>query len=246
MSSVPTNSVPTNSAPTSSPTTSSAPTSGDRWNDAYLEGSLPWDTGTPDADLVEAVRSGALPPGRILEVGCGTGTNAVWLAGEGFSVAAVDCAPQAIVLARERAEKAGVKVDFAVNDILSEAPPGGPFDAAFDRGCFHVFDDASEREHFAENLSRVLKVGGRWLSLIGSTEGEPREMGPPRRSARDIVGAVEPFLEVVELATTGMAPGFSGTVAAWKGLFRKREMPAQPSSDRHGRRLPAVDADDGT
>lgn len=69
---------------------------------------------------------------------------------------------------------------FAVWDILVAPPPGGPFHFVFDRGCFHVFDEAGEREQFAAQVAAVLAPGGLWLSLIGSTEGPPREVGPPR------------------------------------------------------------------
>jgi hypothetical protein len=68
-----------------------------------------------------------------------------------------------------------------------------------------------------------------WLSLIGSTEGPPREVGPPRRSAREVTLAVEPALEIVELRSAG----FGGNNAkAWFCLSRQRTVPSQPST-RH-------------
>ena len=56
------------------------------WDAHYAEGNLPWDTGAPDENLVASVRAGAVTPGRTLEIGCGTGTNALWLAAQGFDV----------------------------------------------------------------------------------------------------------------------------------------------------------------
>ena len=209
--------------------------SNERWNAQYAAGTLPWDTGEPDRWLVEAVTSGALR-GRILEIGCGTGTNAVWLAERGFAVTALDVAPLAIERARQRASAAGVAVDLHVVDILTTPIPGGPFDAAFDRGCFHVFDEPSDRARFAAQVAGVLTPGARWLSLIGSTEGAPRDGGPPRRSARDIADAIEPHLAIIGLETAVFAT--DGAPPAWRCLSERRAMPAQPSTRRPGSGAP--------
>lgn len=196
------------------------------WNDNYRSGELPWDTGFPDPMLVAAVEAGEIPRGRALDVGCGTGTNAIWLAQRGFDVLGVDLAPAAI----ERADAklpAGLRCRFAALDFLA-APPQGRFDFVFDRGCFHVFDEAGDRAKFAERVASLLQPGGVWLSLIGSTEGAPREMGPPRRSARDIAEAIEPHLEIVSLR----GGGFSDGPRAWICRSARRAMPAQPSTRR--------------
>jgi SAM-dependent methyltransferase len=202
------------------------------WNESYAAGELPWDTGRPDEHLVELVTAGGLPAGRALEVGCGTGTNALWLAAHGFEVVAVDFAPRAIDRARARAGGAG-GCRFEVIDFLAEDPPGGPFDLVFDRGCFHIFDEAAERARFASRVARALAPGGMWLSLVGSTEGPPRESGPPRRSARDVLDAVEPALELVQLRSVTFEALVGGPVPmAWLCLSRRREVPAQPSTRR--------------
>ena len=62
-----------------------------------------------------------------------------------------------------------------------------------------ILDEPDERQGFAANVAAVLAPGGLWLSMIGSTEGPPREFGPPRRSAREVAPAIEPVLEIVEL-----------------------------------------------
>jgi hypothetical protein len=77
----------------------------------------------------------------------------------------------------------------------------------------------------------VLTTGGHWLSLAGSTEGPAREQGPPRRSARDLVEAVEPVLEIIELRTASFD---DDALKAWRLLSRARELPAQPSTRRAG------------
>ena len=67
---------------------------------------------------------------------------------------------------------------FARFDFLAAPLPDGPFDFVFDRGCFHVFDEPEERARFAAHVVPALASGGLWLSLIGSTEGPARELGP--------------------------------------------------------------------
>ena len=98
----------------------------------------------------------------------------------------------------------------------------------FDRGVFHVFDDAADRARFASNVASLLAPRGIWLSLIGSTEGPERDVGPPRRSARDVSLAIEPSLSLVELRATI----FHRTAPAWLCIAQPREVPAQPST-RH-------------
>jgi SAM-dependent methyltransferase len=199
------------------------------WNDSYASGVLPWDTGQPEPLLVEFVSSGGVAPGRALEVGSGTGTNAIWLAERGFDVLGVDVSPLAVEKARAKIEGSNLRCSFATLDFLAAPPPGGPFHFVFDRGCFHVFDHPEERSRFAEYVAAALESGGLWLSLIGSTEGPPREVGPPRRSAGEITLAVEPALEIVELRSAE----FRGNdVKAWFCLSRRRTIPAQPST-RH-------------
>ena len=111
------------------------------------------------------------------------------------------------------------------------APAGGPFEFVFDRGCFHVFDDEGERARFAENVAAELVEHGLWLSLIGSTEGAPREEGPPRRSARDVMNAIEPSLEIVQLRSTEFTV-CEERLKSWLCLSRKRAIAAQPSTRR--------------
>jgi SAM-dependent methyltransferase len=199
------------------------------WNDRYAsEEPLPWDTGTPDPMLVEFVESRAIVPGRALEVGCGTGTNAIYLAQHGFEVVGVDISPLAVDKARDKARG---RCRFETVDFLSEAAPGGPFQFVFDRGCFHTFDEDHERERFAQNVAAGLVDGGTWLSLIGSTEGPPRDVGPPRRSAREVISAIEPPLEILQFQSCEFGV-YGEQLKAWLCLSRKRTIPAQRSTHR--------------
>jgi SAM-dependent methyltransferase len=97
------------------------------WNARYAAGEMPpWDRDEPEQRLVELVSNGSLMPARALDVGCGTGTHAVWLASQGFDVVGVDIAPRAIERARDRAGTAGdVECKFEVLDFLAHDAPGG-------------------------------------------------------------------------------------------------------------------------
>jgi methyl halide transferase len=206
--------------------------SGHRWDDAYAAAELPWDTGRPSRHLRQVIAARAIAPGPALEIGCGTGTNAVWLAEQGFAVTAVDLSPRAVSIAHRKAEAAGVAVDLHVVDVLADPLPAGPYVMVFDRGCFHTFDLAVHRRRFARQVATVLAPGGVWLSLVGSTEGPPRDVGPPRRSAYDVVTAVEEWLEVVALESVTFDNDAPTAPRAWRCLFSRREVPAQPSTRR--------------
>ena len=202
------------------------------WNERYQVGETPWDSEEPDQHLVEFLRSGSVGPGQALDVGCGTGTNALWLASQGFTVLGIDISSVAIDRARAKAGTTASNCQFAVADFLRDEVSGGAFDLVFDRGCFHVFDKAEDRARFAERIALLLKPGGKWLSLIGSTEGPERNSGPPRRSALDVIGAIEPHLEIVELCSIDFRADMPAPVAAWRCLSKCRSIPAQPSTHR--------------
>lgn len=206
------------------------------WNSRYAEeGNQPWDTGAPDEHLVACVTAGQVTPSRTLEVGCGTGTNALWLAAHGFDVLGTDVAPLAIEKARAKLAAAGDaarRCRFEVVDFLAADPAGGPFDFVFDRGCFHIFDDDATRAKFAARVAALLAPNGQWLSLIGSTEGPARDSGPPRRTVREVMAALEPVVEVVELRSIYFEALIETPAKAWLCRARRRDVPAQPSTRR--------------
>lgn len=200
------------------------------WDEHYATGETPWDSGEPAPPLVALLEAGRLPRGRALDVGCGTGTNARYLASCGYDVVGVDVAGGAIERGAAAVGPAGGSVELRHLDFLVDEPPAGPFDLVFDRGCFHVFDEPGDQRSFAERIARCLAPEGLWVSLLGSTEGPPRDHGPPRRSARDIVNAVEPALEIVELRAIEFHADLPSPTRAWLLLARRRAVPAQPST----------------
>jgi SAM-dependent methyltransferase len=167
-----------------------------------------------------------------LEIGCGTGTNALWLADQGMEVLACDVSSVAIERARARAgERAGVR--FERLDFLRDAlPDAGRYQLAFDRGVLHVFDEPAERSEFARRVAQALVPGGLWACLAGSTEGPPRDHGPPRRSARDLILAMEAELEIVHLQAVMFTADVPSPAAGWWCIARRRQVPAQPGTRR--------------
>jgi SAM-dependent methyltransferase len=194
----------------------------ERWEERYRTGNTPWDIGRPDFNLVDMVTKRTIPACKALEIGCGAGSNAVWLAQQHFQVTATDLSELALQKAGERASAAGADCTFLVADFLNDKVPGVPFGFVFDRGCLHSFDSHEERKQLAENVDWHLEKDGLWLSLIGSTDGPPREVGPPQRSARDIVIAVEPYFEILSLDSSHFDADGPEPPRNWVCLMRKR------------------------
>src|SRR6202789_1002368 len=96
------------------------------WNEAYASGQLPWDTGQPEPILVEFVTSGRVKPSPALEIGAGTGTNAIWMAERGFDVLGVDISPLAVERAHAKMEGRALRCRFAAWDFLAAASARRP------------------------------------------------------------------------------------------------------------------------
>lgn len=195
------------------------------YQERYKSGHTPWDVGKPDFNLIEVVTGHPVPPGKALDVGCGTGDNTIWLAQNGFTVIATDTSDVALEKAREKAAEAGVKCEFVLVDFMEERVEGGPFGFVFDRGCFHSFGLDDERARFAKNVADHLEDGGLWLTLLGNADEDRQgRPGPPQRSAKDIVLAVEPCFEILSLSTTHFGSNRPTPPRAWRCLLRKRKL----------------------
>ena len=134
-------------------------------------GQPPWDTGVSPAELLDFIQNHK--PGRAIDLGCGTGTNVVTLAQAGWQVTGVDFAPRAIKLARQKASKAGVQAELLVKDVTKLQAIHGPFDLAFDLGCFHSIPEDGKTKYL-EQLQRVLAPGGFWL-MYGFVKSAPTD-----------------------------------------------------------------------
>jgi SAM-dependent methyltransferase len=192
------------------------------FKERYTAGDTPWDIGKPDFNLIHVVTTMPIKPCAALEIGCGTGDNAIWLSQQHFQVLGIDASEIAIEKAQEKAVQANALCDFRVSDILGSRVEGGPFGFVFDRGCFHTMGSDKDRKSFAENVNRHLEDDGLWLSLLGNADEQRDGPGPPQRSARDIVNAVEPGFEILSLVSGHFGSNRPTPPRAWVCLMRKR------------------------
>jgi SAM-dependent methyltransferase len=124
----------------------------------------------PDENLAEWFGGGLLAPGRVLELGCGRGRNAVYLAGLGCTVDAVDFSAHAIGEARKRAEQAGRPVTFRCSSIFDAGFPDRSYDLVYDSGCFHHLPP-HRRKSYVELVHRALRPGGSYGLVCFRPEG---------------------------------------------------------------------------
>jgi SAM-dependent methyltransferase len=159
---------------------------------AYLVGFKPWDTGVTPPELVEVVEGAqALPPGRALDLGCGTGTNVIYLAQHGWDATGVDLVPRAIEEARRRARRAGVTARFLVGDVtrLSQLGVGIDYTLLLDLGCYHSLPER-RRDAYVQGAAEVAAPGALFL-LYGFHAGRARRgmrLGPPGIQPGEVAG----------------------------------------------------------
>jgi SAM-dependent methyltransferase len=145
-------------------------TSGERWyatvyRTIYKLGWRVWERAVPPVDLVALVEGpDALPPGRALDLGCGSGIDSVYMAEHGWEVTGVDLVPEALHLARRRASDAGRAVRFVQGDVtrLPELGVSGPFTLVLDFGCLHTLP-TDQRHAYVDSVSAVTAPGATLL-----------------------------------------------------------------------------------
>ena len=166
----------------------------------------PWDTGITPPELERFVASH--PPGRALDLGCGTGTNVVYLARRGWSAVGLDFAAHAIAKARRRARAAGVAVELVLGDA-TRLSVAGQFDLALDIGCLHSIP-VERREAYASGLAPVVRSGGTFLLYAFAPGGVA--VGLTRDDVRALFDAA--------FEVTAVEEG-RGRPSAWYTLIRR-------------------------
>ena len=134
----------------------------------------PWDTGISPPELMAFIEEN--PPGRALDLGCGTGTNVITLAKNGWQATGVDFAPHGIKIARQKAKQANLDVNLLVDDVTHLDKVDGKFDLILDMGCYHSLS-AEGKANYRKNLERLLAPGGTYL-LYAFFREDSEENGP--------------------------------------------------------------------
>ncbi|HEY6237943.1 MAG TPA: methyltransferase domain-containing protein [Thermoplasmata archaeon] len=200
------------------------------WTDRYASTpyrDLPWFSPHPYPWVAEAVKRGVWRAGtRVLDVGCGAGTNALFLARRGFRVAGIDVAEGAIAAAQARARSAGLDVDFRVGDALRLPFPDAHFGGAIDIGCFHTLPPRLRRAYSRE-LARVLHPR-RSFALSWVAREFRSERGPPHRlSLQEVTDALEEeflFLQTEYRASSTGRP-VRGAPSVYCAVLGRRSFP---------------------
>ncbi len=161
----------------------------------YFLGNTPWDTGVSPPELIQFLEDH--PPGCALDLGCGTGTNALKIASYGWDVIGVDSSFLAIQRAREKAIGFTGKVDFLRLDVSRLKGIKGSFDLILDIGCFHSLT-REERTRYLNRLAQLIHPRGTYLLYTWLGAGEDGGSGPP--SAQEIQEVFSPtFGQIKEL-----------------------------------------------
>jgi cyclopropane fatty-acyl-phospholipid synthase-like methyltransferase len=162
-----------------------------RYELSYLTRKTPWDSGVTPPEVLDFLAN--TPAGRAIDLGCGTGTNAITLARRGWQVTAIDFSGQAIRRARRKARAAKASIRFLQHDVTRLDDLSGPFDFALDIGCFHGLEPSS-RPRYVASLTRLLAPQAVYLLYTFLLE----EQGWP--SEADVRQSFDNSFELIDLA----------------------------------------------
>jgi len=195
---------------------------------AYRFGRPRWDSNQARPELAGLIQG--RPAGRALDLGCGTGTDAIYLASQGWQAVGVDFVPDAIATARSRAAAAESPASFAVADVtrLRQAGISGGFDLVIDIGCYHAIP-ARLRDSYAAEVA-ALTMPGADLYLAGLTDPPAtwRLLGASGVSADDLHRRFGTDFDLADQRTAGPA-GRAGRLVLYH-LVRKHPT-SRPAND---------------
>ena len=142
-----------------------------------------WDTGRPQPELVNLAAAGGIT-GNVLDIGCGSGENVLYLRQMGLAATGMDLSSEAIRSARVKAQARRLDTRFLVGDALNLASLGSRFDTIIACGLFHLFSEQEQRR-LAASVSGALREGGTFVMLALSRENGPGPW-PPGESVEEI------------------------------------------------------------
>src|SRR5947208_16791479 len=158
------------------------------WDASYHGGPAPCDVGRPQPAIARLASKGGFA-GTVLDAGCRTGENALYLASLGLSVLGVDVAETALAIARAKAADHGIEVEFDAADAFQLERLGRRFETVLDCGLFHTFD-GDERTRYVASLASVTEHDGTLYVLCFSDDGP--DTGPHPISQEELRAAFNP------------------------------------------------------
>ncbi|VVC75780.1 Trans-aconitate 2-methyltransferase [Aquicella siphonis] len=202
------------------------------WDHRYREHDTPWERGKPDIEMQRLFTAYIHKNAHVLEIGCGYGTNARWLAEAGYHVTAVDISSTAIEQAKKLTSALDLTLQFKTLDFMREWQSLPQFDAVFDSAVFHFMETSEARHLFARHIASLLHDKGWWINIACSQDqaneisAETGVRPPPNLKARDIVEAAEPYFEIIDMHRcffqVDRRESGKALFNAWGSAFRKR------------------------
>jgi SAM-dependent methyltransferase len=196
------------------------------WNDMYRMGTPPWDSGAAEPELVALVENGTIKPCPVLELGCGTGADAVYLAKKRFEVTAVESSPIALERARARAEREEALLRLVLGDVFDFTKKSAPLEFIYDRGFYHSVRQ-KDLDRFLDMLWRITQPGSMYLVLAGNSN-EKTEDGPPGVSEDEIRNELGRLFEFEHLKPFRFqSPAREDGYLGWSCLLRRPALPGK-------------------
>jgi SAM-dependent methyltransferase len=186
--------------------------------DIAYEGTPTWDIGRPQPAVVRLESEGSIL-GDVLDAGCGTGENALHLAGRGHHVLGIDLAGAAVDRAAAKARERRLDAEFLVWDALRAPELGRTFDTVVDVGLFHTFAD-EQRLPYARAMAAVLSPGG-LLILLCWSEHNPWGFGPRRITHMEIRGTFHEGWAVESIEPETYESSLDVEIHAWLTTLRR-------------------------
>lgn len=188
------------------------------WNEHYLSGDTPWRHEQAHDIIIELAEKYAISSAKLLEIGCGTGEEAIELGKRGFDLTAIDLAEKAIAIANKNAAKQNSHVNFKVLDFIEEHDSLTKFDSIIDVTCMHTFTTTEAKRVFANLVAEHLTDKGIWINLScakPATEYVEEATGvssPPALTLKELAETTEGLFTLLEIQSVEM-------------LVRRKDMP---------------------
>jgi cyclopropane fatty-acyl-phospholipid synthase-like methyltransferase len=165
----------------------------------YWIGRTPWDTGVTPPEVVNFVANHK--PARAIDLGCGTGTNALYLAEHGWQVVGADFSRGAIRTARRKIRDSDLPIEFHQTDVTRLEGIQGPFDLALDIGCFHSLP-VDRRQDYATRVGQLAAPNGYYLLYAWLPGDDPSSSNPSQEQVKSLFGPTFELL-AIELGSEG-------------------------------------------